>query len=54
MTLNELIEELQKEQSTHGSEEIGYEVSRTKIDILIGEDENTGVCIAILKPDWNP
>lgn len=52
MTLNELIEQLQGEQDKHGDDKIGYEVGRGCIDILIGEDPETGVAVTVPKPNW--
>ncbi len=52
MTLNELISELQGEQGRHGEKEVGYEVNKDSVDILIGEDPDTGSSITIPEPSW--
>ena len=53
MTLNELITELKQEAAGgHGDKEISYEAGRNQLDILIGEDPDTGLSVTIKKPDW--
>ncbi len=53
MTLDELIRDLQYEQDKHGEDEIGYEVNRNSVDILIGEDPDKGSSVTIPEPNWD-
>ena len=52
MTLDELIAELQIAHSLHSGDEIGYEIYKDSIEILIGENPDTGSSVTIKKPDW--
>ena len=52
MRLSELIIELQGMQDEHGDDEIGYEVGKDSIDILIGEDPENGRAVTIPNPKW--
>ncbi|KKK81019.1 hypothetical protein LCGC14_2817700 [marine sediment metagenome] len=51
MTVKELIAALQIEPGTE-DEEIGYEMFRESLDLLIGEDPDYGATITIPKPSW--
>ena len=51
-TLNELIRDLEYEKEKHGDSEIGWDVGSTGLELLIGEDPDTGSSVTIDKPEW--
>ena len=50
MTVQELIEALQL--LNRPDDEIGYEVGTNHVDLLIGEDPDSGESVYITKPKW--
>lgn len=49
MKVKELIEALR---GVNQEAEVGYEISTNHIDLLIGEDPDTGESIYLEKPKW--
>ena len=50
MKVKELITELSGEDQ---EAEVGWEVGSKSLDLLIGEDADTGLSITIPKPNWS-